>query len=134
MLWWGKLGFNLFILIIFKQLYTMETVPTLQRDSNVGQRWRSHSRWLLGFLQSPVLLFLHFLTKIDRNFQTWLTEATIQRTLTVGGRIMVWLDSSFTTASPINRIFSFLVKSILVKLQTSHTVIVPPTVSVLWTI
>ena len=60
-----------------------------------------------------------------------------QRTLTVGGSIIVWLVSSLTrlhwTASlNTNKIiFSSLVSSSLVKLETSCTVIVSPTVSVL---
>ena len=61
-----------------------------------------------------------------------------QRTLTVRGSITAWLVSSFTrlhqTASlNTNKIiFSSLVSSSLVKLETSRTVILPPTVSVLW--
>ena len=60
-----------------------------------------------------------------------------QRTLTVGGRITVRLVSSFTSSdladSPYTKsnIFSLLVKSSLVKLETSCKVILPPTVSVL---
>ena len=61
-----------------------------------------------------------------------------QRTLTVGGKYhcTVCLQfhkfgfSCFTTFTN-NNIFYFLVKSGLVKLQTSRTVILPPTASVL---
>ena len=64
--------------------------------------------------------------------------ATDQRTLTVGESITVQLVSSFTrlhwTASlNTNKIiFPSLISSSLVKLETNHTVILPPTVSVLW--
>ena len=64
---------------------------------------------------------------------------TDQRTLTVGGSITVRLVASFTrlheTASlNTNKIiFHSLVSFSLVKLETSCTVMLPPTVSVLWT-
>ena len=61
-----------------------------------------------------------------------------QRTLIVGGRITLWLVAIFksmhSTVS-LHRwklVFSFLVSSNLVKLETSHTVILAPMVSVLW--
>ena len=60
-----------------------------------------------------------------------------QGTFTDGGSITVCLVSSFTsfdsTASLLtnNDIFSFLVKSNLVKLETSRIAILPPTVTVL---
>ena len=66
----------------------------------------------------------------------------VQRKLTVGGRggsFTVRLVSSFTSldlAASLGRyknmIFSSLVKSSLVKLETSYTVVLPPTVSGLW--
>ena len=58
--------------------------------------------------------------------------------LTVGGNITEWLVSSFTSLDSTaslhteNNIFSLLVKSSLVKLETSCTVILPPMVSVLY--
>ena len=61
-----------------------------------------------------------------------------ENTVTVGGSITVRLVSSFSsldsTASQHtkNHIFYFLVKSNLVKLETSCTVIILPRVSVLW--
>ena len=62
----------------------------------------------------------------------------MQRTLTAGGSITDWLVSSFicldSAASQLtkNSIFSSLVKSNLVKLETSCTVILPPMVTVHW--
>ena len=61
-------------------------------------------------------------------------ETLIQRTLTVGGSITVELVSSFTSGASLNTKnykFSSIAKSSLVKLETSCTVILPPTVSVL---
>ena len=58
-----------------------------------------------------------------------------QRTLTIGGSFTVRQFSSFasleSTASlhSLHNIFSFLASSILVKLETSHTVIPPPMMS-----
>ena len=56
-----------------------------------------------------------------------------------GGSVTVRLVSSFTSldlAASLGRyknmIFSSLVKSSLVKLETSYTVVLPPTVSGLW--
>ena len=63
---------------------------------------------------------------------------TRQRTITIGGRITVWLLRSFTSMASTeslhtkNHIFSFLVKSNLVKLESSHKVILPPTVIVVF--
>ena len=59
-----------------------------------------------------------------------------KKTMTVGGSITVWLIPSFTSldsTAPLhtnNNIFPFLVKSNLVQLETSCTVILFPTVSV----
>ena len=66
------------------------------------------------------------------------TQLQMEKTLTVGASITVWLVSSFiswdSTASlhTNNTISSFLVKSSLIKLETSCTDILPPMVSVLW--
>ena len=60
-----------------------------------------------------------------------------QRTLTLGGSVTVRLVSSFTSLDSArslctkNNIFPFLVKSSLVKLEISCTVILPPMVSIL---
>ena len=59
-----------------------------------------------------------------------------QRTLTIGGSIIVRLVSSFQVWTQlqhyiITNVCYFLVKSNLVKLETSRTVILLPTVSVL---
>ena len=72
-------------------------------------------------------------------FVNALVDWTDQRTHTVGGSITVQLVSSFTSLESAatqrtKNIFSLLVKSNLVKLETSCTVIIPPTVSVLWTV
>ena len=62
----------------------------------------------------------------------------MQRTLTIGGRITVWLVSSLTRLELTNErniilfVFSEAVKCNLVKLETSRTVILPPMASVLW--
>ena len=60
-----------------------------------------------------------------------------QTTLTIGGSITVRLVSSFTSLDSttslhtVSNIVSFLLKSSLVKLETSRTVTLSPTVSVL---
>ena len=60
-----------------------------------------------------------------------------QRTLPVGGSITLWLVSSLTGLVSTDSLhkhkyFLFLVKPSLVKLETSRTVILPPTGSILW--
>ena len=61
-----------------------------------------------------------------------------QKTLTVWGYTTLLLVSSFTSldlAASLHkndRTFSCLVKSNLAELETSHTVILPPSMSVLW--
>ena len=61
-----------------------------------------------------------------------------QRTLAVGGRITVWLVSSLSRLDLTKKekmlllVFSEANESKLVRLETSCTVILPPTVSVLW--
>ena len=82
--------------------------------------WASH----LSILTLP----LHTYTKWAHN----------QRKLTVGGSITVHLVTSFTSLDssaslhPNNNISSFLVKSSHDKVETSCTLIEPPTVNVLW--
>ena len=61
-----------------------------------------------------------------------------QITHNIGGSMPVWLVSSLTSLDSTislhtnNNIFPFLVKSSLVKPESSHAVILPPMVSVLW--
>ena len=60
---------------------------------------------------------------------------SMKRILTVGevSSITVRLVSSFTSFTAYKKnVFTLLVKSSLVKLETSFTAILPPTVSVLW--
>ena len=66
------------------------------------------------------------------------TNQSNQRTFTVGGRITVWLVSSSTelgVTKQENKLLFACTKtteSKPVKLDTSRTVILPPTASVLW--
>ena len=68
------------------------------------------------------------------------SDATLQRTLTIGGSKTVQLVSSLTGLDLTKKenmllfVCSDAVESKLVKLETSHTVILPTTVSVLYTL
>ena len=84
--------------------------------------------------------FLRFLQQKLKHLCVGTNFKTIQRTLTVEGSNTVRLVSSLTsldtTASLCtnSNIFSFSVRYSLAKLETSCTVILPQTVSVLWNI
>ena len=100
--------------------------------------WRPHHcgcrSW--GLLQAADVLrarthFKVFDLVLTRPRQ-WSHHLSIQRALTIGGKYHCMACIQFSSTYGLNLfttfIFSFLVKSNLIKLQSSRTVILPPTV------